>query len=443
LPRAYSLNRRLILAASLVLATFLTLAGFGLYTLYHERSIESLQTLLLGHVYALLSAADDDEQGQIKLPDIMPDPRLNNPDSGLYAVVSSETVNSKWRSASLIGQNLNIDSISLEPGETSYQQINGLMVLHFGVAWEDLTGKPVRYTISIASSLQPLQADVEAFRKELLQWLGGSVLLLLLVQFLLLRWGLRPLKQASHEILQIEAGKLDRLTTDYPLELQGLTGNINSLIEHGRANQQRYRNSLGDLAHSLKTPLALMQGALDASEKTEKYQIVAEQLQRIDELVQYQLQRASLMGRSTLARSIEIVPVIEKIMHGLDKVYHDKQVVTELRLDPQALFHGDPADLMELLGNLLDNAYKYCGKTVRVTVAMPSHLQLVIEDDGNGIAESERERLLQRGQRADQQQPGQGIGLGIVAEIVRLYGINMIIGDSELGGAKLTLEFQR
>ena len=267
----YSLSHRLILAAVLLLAAFLGIAGFALHALYEKRAMASLETELIGHVYTLLSAAKEDEQGLIVLPDVVPDPRLNRPDSGLYAMVRGHRAGYRWQSASSLGQAFDQHEPAAA-GEKNYSLTDGQLVLNFGVAWDDLSGDSWDYTISIATDMEPFRQDMSNFRKGLVNWLGGSALLLLLVQVVVLRWGLSPLKTAAGDIKKIESGKLEKLEGEYPEELRVLTDNINSLIAHGIANQQRYRNSLGDLAHSLKTPLALLQAAResDASDELQK-----------------------------------------------------------------------------------------------------------------------------------------------------------------------------
>ncbi|MEJ2212620.1 MAG: ATP-binding protein, partial [Gammaproteobacteria bacterium] len=218
----------------------------------------------------------------------------------------------------------------------------------------------------------------------------------------------------------------------------------NSLIEHVSANQQRYRNRLGDLAHSLKTPLALIQAARESNQPDELSGVVDEQLPRIDQLIQYQLQRAAVMGKATLGQSVLLGPLVEKIIRGLSKVYRDKGIDCQITIDPALRFQVDETDLMELLGNLLDNAFKYGHRRILVSAnRSASGHSIYVEDDGEGISQDDIERLLQRGARADEKMPGQGIGLDIVNEIMRLYRAQLSVSKSQLGGAALHLYFPR
>jgi two-component system, OmpR family, sensor histidine kinase PhoQ len=448
--RTGSLQTRLVVAVSLVLAAFLGLTGVALEQAYRDSAETAIQEKLKGQVYALLGAADVDKRGRLRLPESLPDPRLSEPDSGLYAQVEGEKGKYNWQSPSMIGRK----PATIEPtpaGEWRFRKTDfptQMFILSFGVLWEDNAGAEQAYTIMVSQTADSLISQVESFRFTMFLWLGGSALILLFAQVAVLRWGLTPLRQVAADLKHIEAGEADALEGEYPKELLGLTQNINSLISHGRASQERYRNSLGDLAHSLKTPLAVLQGAVDSQEQSALREAVIEQLPRMDEIVRYQLQRASASGRSDVTRAQQVAPVVTKIINTLHKVYRDKKVSCSQELDRAAQFYGDKGDLMEFLGNLLENAFKYCEGSVLVRVVgqstepgIRSSLQIVIGDDGPGIPESERERVIGRGERQDQRQPGQGIGLSVADDIVRLYGGELKIGHSELGGAEITLGF--
>jgi two-component system sensor histidine kinase PhoQ len=315
-----------------------------------------------------------------------------------------------------------------------------------GVSWSEGKRK-FAFTFSVAEDLAAFNTQLAHYRRSRWSWLGAMALLLLLAQAVLLRWGLRPLRRVAAEIRAIEGGEKERLGSDYPTELKALTENINGLLQRERAQQQRYRDALGDLAHSLKTPLAVMRGALSEqsrgalSEQSSLAAIVAEESEKMQRIVDYQLQRAATMGPSSpLAATLEIRPLAERIIASLDKVYRDKAISAEMHVDKAPGFRGDQGDLLELLGNLLDNAYKWSASRVKLSVGTEAgKLTLLVEDDGPGIAPADIERILQRGARADQSTPGQGIGLAVVASIVQAYGGEIVIGNSTLGGAGITI----
>jgi two-component system sensor histidine kinase PhoQ len=266
-------------------------------------------------------------------------------------------------------------------------------------------------------------------------------LLLLVAQWLILRWGLAPLRRVADELTRLERGQQEQIAGNYPTEVKRLTDNLNTLLTHERAQQKRYRDALADLAHSLKTPLALVRGALTQSKpEAELARTLAEQVQRMDHIVGYHLQRAAASGRSGLAAPQPVRPAVERVLKALSKVHAEKQIETEVNIDADLRFRGDEGDLMELLGNVLDNACKWCRSQVRASGEIrDGRLALTVEDDGPGIPEADAERVLQRGIRADQSVPGHGIGLAVARDIVEVYDGRVLIGRSTLGGAAVTL----
>jgi two-component system sensor histidine kinase PhoQ len=266
-------------------------------------------------------------------------------------------------------------------------------------------------------------------------------LLLLATQWAILRWGLSPLRRMADELTRLERGEQQEIAGRYPSEVQRLTDNLNTLLTHERAQQKRYRDAAADLAHSLKTPLALLRAALaDAKQHGELSGSVDEQVAHMDRIVAYQLQRAATSGRTGLATPQPVRPAVDRLLAALVKVYGQKTVEADVAIGVNLRFRGDEGDLTELLGNVLDNAFKWAKSRVRVSATFGGgSLSLLVEDDGPGIAAEELERVLQRGARADQSVPGQGIGLAVVRDIADAYGGHVKIARSQLGGAAITL----
>jgi len=446
----HSLHSRLLLAASLVLAGFLGATGLALDKAFRVSAEAAMQDRLQSHIYALLAAADEDENGHMIPPQELPEPRFSKPDSGLYAVITRQGGESLWHSSSLTGRDIDVTEQQV-PGERRFSRLARagmqLYALAFGVAWEDDAGTEALYTFTVAEDTLVFQAEIDSFRSTLWRWLGGMAVVLLIAQGVILRWGLRPLRTVTADLQQIEKGRADRLDGHYPRELTGLTSSLNSLIAHSKTVQTRYRNSLDDLAHSLKTPLAILQSSCvdnnDAADAS--HALVSEQVDRMDEIISHQLQRAAVSGRTTLAKPVPVGRVVERLVRSLDKVYRDKQVTVELELDPSATFTGDEADLTEILGNLLENAYKYCQSKVRVSVGTDEHpddVEISIEDNGPGIALEQVDTVLQRGTRMDESIPGQGLGLSMANEIITVYGGQLTFAASPLGGTLLRVSFQ-
>ncbi|MDJ0807206.1 MAG: ATP-binding protein [Gammaproteobacteria bacterium] len=444
-----SIHARLLVAASLVLSAFLGVTGFALEQAFRSSAEEALKARLQSSVYAILAAAEEDEAGRLTLPKLLTDPRLNMPDSGLYASVIAPELEYRWHSASSIGLSLNYLQMA-EPGQSRFQMIEAanstnLMTLSFGVVWEDFSGAELSYILAVAEDLRPHLEQIGAFRNTLLLWLGGAALLLLLVQGWVLGWGLQPLRSIAEELRSIESGQSDQLSGRYPKELRGLARNINSLIRHAQARQQRYRDSLGDLAHSLKTPLAILQGLADQQQNIQSHsQVLTEQVSRMNQIVGHQLHRAAASGRNTLVKKLQVKPMVERIARTMDKVYRDKDIVYQVDVTDEAGFMGDEGDLMEVLGNLMDNAWKYGAHRVRISGrGFGDGLELCVEDDGKGITQDQVNQVVKRGRRMDEQAPGQGIGLAVVEDILKAYGGGLTIDRSELGGARLSIHFEQ
>ncbi|ROR32774.1 ATP-binding protein [Inmirania thermothiophila] len=435
-----SLRARLLTAASVVLAAFFTLTAVALERAFRHSAETALQERLRGEVYGLIAAADLDPAGRLRMPETPPDPRLSNPASGLYGAVEGPD-GPIWRSPSQLGLAVpyprGLASGAWRLGRVRAEDGRTLLVAALGILWEHPDGRLVPYTFAAAADLAALHAEVGAFRRTLWGWLTGVGLALLLAQGLILHWGLRPLARVAEEIRAIEAGRAAALSGEAPGELRPLTEAVNALLAHQRRQLERHRNALGDLAHSLKTPLALLRGAAEAGEPDLPHQVAAA-VDRVNAIVEHQLRRAATAGRAPLAAPIPVAGAIGRLVATLDKVHRERGVRCEVRCEGEPRFRGEEGDLLEILGNLLDNAYKWSRGRVRVTARGDGALLLVVEDDGPGIPAAKRGEVLGRGVRADRRAPGHGIGLAMVADIVAAYGGAVEIGASaELGGARI------
>lgn len=448
--RPLSLTWRLLLAATAVLAAFLGLTGVALDKAFQNSVLELSRERLEARIYLLLGAAEVDPQGSLSMPQALAESRLSAPGSGAYAAVRASDGGLLWQSESSLGIEIPYPRAD-RPGRPAFAEVDAsdgetLLTLSYPVAWELRDAKERVLVFEAAESRQGIDAQIGAFRRALWGWLVGAAVLLLLAQAAVLLWGLTPLRRVAREIEEIESGEREALTGRYPRELEGLTVNLNALIRNGRVRLQRYRDSLADLAHSLKTPLAVLRGSTERL-PDETGETIREQVARMDQTIVYQLQRAAASGRSALAMPVEVAPVAERIKRSLDKVYAEKGLAIELDIEEGAVFVGDPGDLTELLGNLLDNACKWARRGLRLRVhnlngtsATRDRLLVEVEDDGPGIAEAQRAKVLERGVRADSLVPGQGIGLAVVREMVEeVYGGSIEIDASDLGGALVRL----
>ncbi len=438
-----SLRARVALSAAVVLAIFILLTSLALEHAFQDSARSAREQRLLGQLYLLMAAAEA-EDGTLALPSEQAEPRLGLPQSGLYAAVMDEAGDRIWESRSNIGLDAPLDG-PLPPGRAAFDQRQGAdgrdyFVERFGVTWA--TGPlPVAYTFAIAEDLGPYQAELAGFRTGLAGWLGAMSLLTLAALVASLRWGLTPLGRVADEVAEIEAGRQERIRGEYPSELEALTGNLNALLAHERAQQTRLQNTLGDLAHSLKTPLAVMRGALEPQDlDPETAELMDEQLSRMNHMVAYQLQRARVRAGSAagLAPRVPLARAAERLAASMAKVYREKGLQIDLRIEPGLVFRGAEEDLTELLGNLMDNACKWARRRVRVSaVEDAGRLRIRVEDDGPGIPPDQAKQVLERGSRLDQATPGHGIGLAVARDICVAYGGAINIHESALGGASV------
>jgi two-component system, OmpR family, sensor histidine kinase PhoQ len=434
----------LALVAACVLAAFFGLVGTVLDRAYHVSVEDGIREKLQVQVYLLLGAADLDETGSLVMPEALPEPRLSFPATGLYAQITRDNGARLWQSASSVGREIPYPAVSTDGDPTFALAGNDkYYTLSYPVTWELPNGSERNLAFRVAEDRGTTAPLVAGFRQTLWGWLGAIAVALILAQALALRWGLAPLRRLAREIRNIERGERAGLSEDYPQELSTLTRNLNSLLASGSERLQRYRNALADLGHSLKTPLAVLRSAADDEMPSQQRDLIAEQVERMDQAIAYHLQRGAAAGRSALSAAVDPRETLERLGASLNKVYADKSVRLDLIIAPSALFVGDPGDFTEIVGNLLDNAFKWCRNRVRVRArsfndgqSERSRLLVEIEDDGPGIPAKDRSHVLARGGRLDELVPGQGIGLTLVREMVeKAYSGTIALDDSSLGGA--------
>ena len=440
-----SIRIRLVAAAALILIAFLSVTGLVLDRAFRTSIEDGAQEQLRLRVLGLLGTAELVD-GILSLPPALPEPRFNQPGSGLYARLLDADGRPIWTSRSE-ASHADADDRGrvLEPGLSVFEAIGDdpiepLYRSGFGVLWEGPAGD-ASYTLWVSTAQAPFDAEMRGFRRTLYTLLGGAGLALLLLQLGVLALALRPLGRVAREVVRIERGETARLEGAWPSELAGLTRSLNLLIDHERARQRRYRDTLDDLAHSLKTPLAILRNALSDADAHGLAEAEG-QIERMDAIVGHHLQRASvgtnpLGGERTIVRT-----AVERIAGGLKRLHADKGLVIDVAVGSELAAAVDERDLYEILGNLLENACKYGTASVRIAAAAvpeaggprgdrpPSLLRVRVEDDGPGVPEDVRGHVLTRGARADTAKSGQGIGLAVVAELVAGYGGSLEIGES-------------
>jgi len=432
-----SLNSRILVAAGVVLVAFLGTASFAIDRSFRATTLTAVHERLKAQIFMLLGLANFDAPGAAPMPAVLPDPSLSVPDSGHYAQVFDGKGELLWRSRSMLGFAVQPPA-SRPPGEFFFDDTvsstdEALFCTSYGVEWETRGSAASRiYTLQACEGRHAYIMQVRGFQRSLWVWFSIMAALLLLIQTAILRWGLRPLRAVALEVRAIESGRQAAITGEYPRELRALTRNLNALIAARDTHVQRYRNALGDLAHSLKTPLAVLRSALEAGRfDSESVRTMEEQVAQIDDTVRYQLQRAATVGRSAFAAPVEVAPMVERIAGSLRKVYHARKLAIDVEVDDACRFFGDQGDLMEVVGNLADNACKWA----RHRVAIRAHvlplrpgqrrhaLEVLVEDDGPGMPVHLVGTALRRGGRLDESAEGHGIGLSVARDVIETgYG---------------------
>jgi two-component system, OmpR family, sensor histidine kinase PhoQ len=452
-----SLSTRLLIAVSALLIVFFGATTAVLDRVFRESSLQAINDRMDVEALALMAASEETIDGDQLTPSRqLLDTRYLGPNSGLYGQVWSGKPSTTWKSPSLLGTSLTFDT-AVKPAARTYSErtmANGarVLTLSVGVTWEFSDGKSRDLVFSVAEGMEQYYTQLQQFRMRLFGGFAVLSLLLLIALGIVFRRVLRPLRRIEHEIGGIEAGERAELSAGYPRELIGVTENMNALLRSERERMARYRKSLGNLAHSLKTPLAVMRNLLATGELrgSPAMQQLDEQLGRVDDIVRYQLKRAAASAGLALGSApIPLHEVVEPLVATLRKVYFERHMACDVTIEANCAFLGDKGDLMELVGNLLDNAFKYGHEQVRIAVknlsvegSRRSGLELIVEDDGPGIDSDKHEQVLKRGTRLDERPIGQGIGLSVVSELTELYRGSVTIDRSSLGGARLTVRLR-
>lgn len=441
-----SITSRVMLTSLIVLVVFMILTAIALERAIEKRMLRAEEDKLQALMYSLLAAVDRDATGlSITVSDArLFENALFDSESGLNVMLYDKS-GEIWRSLSTTSTFP--QAVDLEEEELRFMHAKFIdrdwFQLAFSIRWPNVHDKLSLYELVLWKDAKDYFDQFTRFRQTLWLWLIVTIALLLVVMWLVMLWGLRPLRLIGEEVQAIEDGRKQRFDSTYPKEIKPLTQNLNLLLQREQHQMQRYRHALDDLAHSLKTPLAVLRGLAEKSVwQDEDRQTLEQQNERMNQIVSYQLQKAAMVGGQLMARPVRLADLLKKTTHVLSRVYQDKAIRIEQQVSSNLQLRMDESDLLELLGNLIDNACKYGEKNVRIqAIESENTIQLLIEDDGAGLRQEQIERILTRGIRLDQSQEGQGIGLAVVNEIISAYEIDLTFGQSSLGGLKIQLTF--
>ena len=297
---------------------------------------------------------------------------------------------------------------------------------------------------AVAGDLLVVEAELDRVKLILVAVLGVLGLLLVAAIFVQVRVGLRPLRAVGSRLADIRAGRAERLEGDFPTEVTGLTGELNALLDFNKSLIERGRTQIGDLAHCLKTPLAVLTNEADKHEAVDSA-LTRQQIESMRDHIDRYLMRARMAAaRDLLGARAPVLPVAREIKGALERLHAERAIAITLTGDEALAFRGEREDLSEMLGNLLDNACSWARSRVALSVTQDSDgLAIVIEDDGPGLAPEQRAAALARGARLDDSKPGSGLGLAIVQEMAEAYGGTVSLGEAELGGLRVKLALPR
>ena len=444
--RPASLRLRLAAYSLATVVVSLGLVGLALDAANRRGSEADLRQRMETWVYLALAAIEVDDAGALTVAEELGDPLLNQPASGVY--LHMHGARDHWNSPSALGQALP-ELATVGPGASQFQppgQTGAFYTFQYGVAWELNDGSVLPFTLSVLVDPGLMEPRLRSFRAGLWRSLGAAGAILALAQGLFGLLWLRPLRRVADDVARIERGREERLVGPYPRELEPLTRNLDRLLQVEKANQARYRHALDSLAHSLKTPLAVIRAGLDGEDARHRPEL-AGAVEDMRHLIASRLERAAAGTRRALAAPVPVAPVAERLATTLRRVHSQDLKTLDVIIAPELRFYGEERDLLEILGNLLENACKYGAGRVRLSAGSvgPDRdrpgLWLTVENDGAEVSPERLRQLCQRGLRGDERVEGHGLGLTIVSEIVAAYGGDIDFGTGTLGGvsAKVTL----
>ncbi|NMX91966.1 sensor histidine kinase [Pseudomonas sp. WS 5027] len=378
--------------------------------------------------------------GGVQLDEQRLSPAYQRPFSGHYFRIDFS--DNHWRSRSLWDQELpQLPQAGLQGNLQLGPEGQQLLILR-----SDYKRFGQAISISVAQDYTPVRESFRLMRQVGLVLGLAALLLILLLQRVTVRRALRPLETAREQIAQLQQGQRSQLDTQVPVELEPLVAQINHLLAHTEDSLKRSRNALGNLGHALKTPLAVLLSVASSEQLKDQPQLaklLREQLQQVQQRLNRELNRARLAGETLPGALFDCDSELPGLLATLNMI-HGEHLDLSYHVRPGLQLPWDREDLLELLGNLLDNACKWADAEVRVSIDEAPHcFELRVEDDGPGIPEAQRSQVFSRGTRLDEQTDGHGLGLGIVRDIVEVWGGTLQLHESELGGLKVLIELPR
>jgi signal transduction histidine kinase len=434
-----SLTRRMLGIAALWILLLLAGGGLALDRVLDNAVTRNFDSQLQYVLSAMIASAELDDDGELTFNRLLGDQRFLEPNSGLYWQVSAPG-HDPFRSRSLWDRRLQVvghqDESIHTYNSTEFGEDEALRVMERDVR---LPGSPVTWRFQVAQDRGSLDAQIAVLRKTLVRSFAILGLGLILMSALQATFGLWPLRKVRRQIAAVRAGRMARVDTRLPVEIAPMVEELNDLLAHNERQAEEARTHAGNLAHALKTPLTVIMNEASAN-SPELCKTVIREATTMRRQVDHHLARARAVGRRAAGQSVAPVwPSLGSVERAVSRLYPEATI--DLAGDRTARVHVERQDLDELLGNLIENAAKYGGGRVFVTVESgPKFVEIIIEDDGRGIPEARRGEIFERGARLDTGKPGTGLGLAIVRDVAQIYGGSVTLEESEdLGGLLVRL----
>ncbi|MBS9900974.1 ATP-binding protein [Vibrio alginolyticus] len=427
-----SIKSRLVLAAIVWLTAMILAAGVTIPTQVYNYMVDDTRSQLSIFMDEVAAQLEVDNTGHLSLAAQLSDPRFNRPYSGLYWSASTEA--SLERSRSLWDKKIEYKGLDKDAYGARGEK---LITLEKALYLPDYDG-PIHIIIGIDE--EPIKNTLQTLIGQLWLILGLLFAGVLTVILLQIAWSLSPLTKLQKELAELKSGNKKSLEETYPKEISPLIFDLNALLFHYQELLERARNHAGNLSHALKTPLSVLKNEVQTLEPEAQSRLRAP-INQIQDHIDYHLGRARMAGSMNIL-SVKSNPAdrVDAISMAFDKVYASRSITLINELDSELNVAVEQTDLDEMLGNLLENGYKWANSMIRVHSSQDKeNIHIIIEDDGPGIPKEKLSQVIKRGVRLDEKTPGSGLGLNIVSEMAHSYRGQLTLDTSALGGLKASL----
>ncbi|MEZ4703913.1 MAG: ATP-binding protein [Bdellovibrionota bacterium] len=437
-PQPRSFQSRFLLISSAVFVIFVLLMTALIERSYFYTLRSNLRTSMENQIYSLIGSIDYHDHEVETGNEVFLNPDFFDDAIKRYAYVLDSQGKVLWESSKISSQIIDPSDLHINEWlfKRDHSQDGFSFVLAHQVEWIQSAQQTQTLTLVVYETPTEFQRYLRKFRHILWILLPAMGFLVILIQVVLIRWGLKPINTMGEQIKLVTQGSQEKILGSYTRELETLKQSINHLIEYEHIQYQQIKQSLRNIAHSLKTPSAVIETIIEKEDfDSSKKQAMQDQMNKIRSTVDYYLHRASLERKRLFVAPLRIHPLLTSLLSGLQKLYESKGIHLTWDCKEETHVSMEKEDFMECFGNLIENAFKYCTSKISVRVENKEHQAFfVIEDDGPGISETLKEKIFQRGFRIDESVEGQGLGLSIAYELIQTYRGSIEVSSSQTWG---------